>query len=363
MFRKNLRFLLVLLLIAVMATPLFAQGGGGGTLIGAFDIGPGGAPQVIPYFDSAGRTWLSKIWSPLTSWNADMSALSPQLATEWSANEDSTIWTFNLREGVLWHDGEEFTADDVVFSLNLAMDPAAGTSFPGFSQLDPDDIVSITALDDLTVEIALAEPNPRLPFFMIFAWVLPEHELGDIDPAEYQNLDWFFTNPVGTGPFMHDEYEADQFWALVPNPNYWNGAPKLDRLINRYFEDETAAVLALESGEINFTFTSGDVALRLQEDGGYQTFAGPSGVTNYFIFNLRNPAFQDVRVRQAFLYSIDRAAITETVLQGTAQVVPCVSPFGSMWPDASELNDYAYNPELAQQLLAEAGYEMGQDFE
>jgi peptide/nickel transport system substrate-binding protein len=364
MLKNSLRFLLVLLLAATLTTPLVAQdGGGGGTLIGAFDIGPGGAPQVIPFFDTAGRTWLSKIWSPLISWNSDMSALSPQLATEWSANEDSTVWTFNLREGVVWHDGEAFTAEDVVFSLELALNPAAGTNFPSFSQLDPADVVAITAVDDLTVEIELAEPNPRLPFFMIFAWVLPQHELGDIDPAEYQNLDWFFTNPVGTGPFMHDEYEADQFWALVPNPNYWNGAPKLDRLINRYFEDETAAVLALESGEINFTFTSGDVALRLQESGEYQTFAGPSGVTNYFIFNLRNPAFQDVRVRQAFLYSIDRQAITETVLQGTAEVVPCISPFPAMQGDMMELNDYAYNPELAQQLLEEAGYELNQEFE
>jgi peptide/nickel transport system substrate-binding protein len=162
---------------------------------------------------------------------------------------------------------------------------------------------------------------------------------------------------------MHEEYVADQFWSLVPNPNYWNGAPHLDHLINRYFEDETSAVLALESGEINFTYTSGDIALQLQGEGNYQTFSGPSGVTNYFIFNLRNPAFQDERVRQAFLYAIDRQAIAETVLQGTAEVVPCISPFPAMWPDASELNDYAYNPELAQQLLQEAGYDSSQTFE
>ncbi|MAU09650.1 MAG: hypothetical protein CL607_07505 [Anaerolineaceae bacterium] len=362
MVKKYLGLLLVvILLFGMMPATAQEEAGGGGTLIGAFDIGPGGAPQVIPFFDTAGRTWLSKIWSPLISWNEDMSALTPQLATEWSANDDSTVWTFSLREGVLWHDGEAFNAEDVVFSLELALNPEAATSFPAFSQLDPDDVLSIEALDDFTVEITLAEPNPRLPFFMIFAWVLPEHELNDINQADYQNLDWFYTSPVGTGPFMHDEYEADQFWALVPNPNYWNGAPKLDRLINRYFEDETSAVLALESGEIHFTFTSGDVALRLQETGEYQTFSGPSGVTNYFIFNLRNPAFQDERVRQAILYAIDRQTITETVLQGTAQVVPCISPFESMWPE--EYNDYAYNPELAQQLLQEAGYDASQAFE
>ena len=356
--------LLILFGLLLMVIPAQAQeAGGGGTLIGAFDVGPGGAPQVKPFFDTAGRTWLSKIWSPLVSWNADMSALEPQLATEWSSNEDATIWTFKLREGVLWHDGETFDAEDVVFSLNLALNPEAATQFPSFSQLTAEDVVEVRAVDANTVEVELAEPNPRLPFFMIFAWVLPEHALGDINPAEYQNLDWFYTNPVGTGPFMHEEFVADQFWTLVPNPNYWNGAPKLDRLINRYFADETTALLALESGEINFTYISGDVALRLEETSSYQIFDGPSGVTNYLIFNLRNPAFQDVRVRQAFLHAIDRQAIAETVLKGTATVVPCISPFPAMWPDASELNDYAYDPAKAAQLLADAGYDTSSQYE
>lgn len=363
MFSK--RFGIVVLIALLLAViPAQAQdAGGGGTLIGAFDVGPGGAPMVKPFFDTAGRTWLQKIWSPLTMWNADMSELVPALATEWTSNEEATVWTFKLREGVLWHDGEAFDAEDVIFSLNLALNPDAATQFPGFSQLSAEVVKSISAPDPLTVVIELNAPAPRLPFYMIFAWVLPQHALADINPADYQNLDWFYTSPVGTGPFKHDEYVADQFWALVPNENYWNGAPKLDRLINRYFADETSALLALESGEIHFTYISGDVAVRLEESGNYNVFSGPSGVTNYFMFNLRNPVFQDVRVRQAFLYAIDRQTITETVLAGTAQVVPCVASFPSMWPDASELNDYAYDPAKAAELLAEAGYDSSIAFE
>ncbi|MCC6616642.1 MAG: ABC transporter substrate-binding protein [Anaerolineae bacterium] len=363
MAKKFLVFLFLLAIFTLTIAPVSAQGGGGGTLIGAFDVGPGGAPKVIPFMDTAGRTWLSKIWSPLTTLSPDTSGVAPSLATSWSANDDYTVWTFNLREGVLWHDGEPFTASDVVFSLNLALNPDAATQFSSFSSLSAENVASVTAIDDLTVEIALTEPNPRLPFFTIFLWVLPEHALSDMNPADYQNTDWFFTNPIGTGPFMHDEYVADQFWALVPNPNYWDGAPKLDRLINRYFEDETSAILALESGEIQFTYASGDVALRLGEDENFDLYQGPSGVTNYFIFNYRDPIFQDVRVRQAFLYAIDRQAIAETVLQGTAQVVPCLAGFPSMWPDASELNDYAYNPDMARQLLDEAGWDYSRNVE
>jgi peptide/nickel transport system substrate-binding protein len=359
----SLLVILALLLGAIPAMAQDAEAGGGGTLIGAFDIGPGGAPEVRPYMDTAGRTWLHKIWTPLVSWNSDQSAVAPQLATEWSANEDFTVWTFNLREGVTWHDGEAFTADDVVFSANLALNPEAAVQFASFSQFPQENLVEVRAVDDLTVEMEFSAPAPRLEFAMIMLWILPEHALADLDPADYQITDWFFTEAIGTGPFMHDEYEPDQFWALVPNPNYWEGAPRLDRLINRYFEDETAAVLALESGDIDFTYTSGDVALRLQETGNYQTFSGPSGVTNYYTFNLRNEAFQDVRVRQAFLYSIDRDAIVETVFQGTHEVVPCISPFPSMWPDESELIDYSYDPERAQGLLAEAGYDSSSNFE
>ena len=211
--------------------------------------------------------------------------------------------------------------------------------------------------------MAFSSPVPRLPFALIFAWVLPQHALADLDPAEYQTTDWFFTNPVGTGPFMHDEYEQDQFWALVPNPNYWEGAPKLDRLINRYFEDETAAVLALQSGEIQFTYASGDVALGMADDEAFTLYDGPSGVTNYLIFNLRNPAFEDVRVRQAFMYAIDRQAIADTVLQGTVSLVPCTASLPGMWPAAEELNAYEYNPEMARQLLADAGWTGGVNFD
>lgn len=361
-----LKKFMVLALIVVLALPMMvgmAQDGTGGTLIGAFDVGPGGAPGVIPYMDSAGRTWLSKIWSPLVSWNADVSALEPQLATSWSSNDDFTVWTFNLREGVLWHDGEPLTADDVVFSLELAINPDAATNFPGFSQLSRDSVKGVRAVDDLTVEFELNTPNPRLPYNLILMWVLPQHALADLNPADYQTSDWFFTEAVGTGPFMHEEFQRDQFWAVVSNPTYWRGAPKLERLINRYFADETSAILALEAGEIHFTYASGDVALGFAGSADYQLFSGPSGVTNYMIFNERDPRFADVRVRQAFLYAIDRQAITETVLNGTAQVVPCIGAFPAMYPPSEELNDYAYNPDTARQLLTEAGFDFSQPVE
>lgn len=360
------KLLILLAAIAMLAVPVSVSAQGGGTLIGAFDIGPGGLPQGSPWTQTAGNTWLAKIWSPLVSYNSDISGLAPQLATEWSANEESTVWTFKLREGVVWHDGEPFTANDVKFTYELVLAPGSTASAPNptaaaqmilgaeaYSAGEADALEGVRVVDDLTVEIELVNPDPRFPFRIVDSYILPAHAV-DFGAADIATTEWWFANAIGTGPFMSDEFARDQFWALVPNADYWNGAPKLDRLINRYFEDETAAVLALEAGEIQFTYASGDVALRLDGEGEFALYDGPSGVTNYFIFNLREERFQDVRVRQAFLYSIDRQAIAEIVLGGTAQVVPCLASYPTMWPD--EYNDYAYNPEKARELLEEAGW-------
>lgn len=361
--------LAIALILSFSTATVSAQGGG--TLIGGFDVGPGGLPQTVPWVQTAGNTWLSKIWSPLVSYNEDVSGLAPQLAVAWEANEDNTVWTFTLREGVVWHDGEPFTAEDVKFTFDFVLSPGSTFSGPpqaaaltilgaqAYNAGEAAELAGVRVVDDLTVAFELEAPNPRFPFKLVDSYILPAHAI-NFAPSEIATTDWWFTNPVGTGPFMHDEFVRDQFWAVVPNPNYWNGAPKLDRLINRYFEDETAAILALEAGEIQFTYASGDVALQLG-DKGYALHQGPSGVTNYFIFNYRNPVFQDVRVRQAFLYAIDRQAITQVILGGTAQVVPCLGAFPNMWP--AEYNEYAYNPDLARQLLAEAGWQQTEPIE
>lgn len=352
-------------LLALFAAAAVSLGSAGGTLIGAFDVGPGGlAVPAGPWYNTAGNTWISKIWTPLLSLDATASDLVPQLATSWSSNDDYTEWTFDLRQMVSWHDGEAFTADDVVFTWHFAyapdsaaapaVQPAMLVGQEAYKSGAADSIAGIEAMGDYTVKFTTVEPAPRFPNTLLMAYILPEHAMGDVSPADIQTTDWWFTTAIGTGPFMHDEFVADESWALVPNPAYWNGAPKLDRLINRYFADETSAILALEAGDIHFTYVSGDVAVGLGDQARFDLFQGPSGVTNYMMFNYRNPLFEDVRIRQAMLYAIDRQTIAEVVLNGTAQVVPCISPFSSYWPDS--YNDYAYDPDMARSLLADAGW-------
>lgn len=361
------RTLTTLLLSIILSTSLAA-----GTLIGAFDVGPGGSPVPAgPWYNTAGNTWISKIWTPLVSLNADASGLAPQLATSWSANDDFTIWTFTLRPNVSWHDGTPFSAADVKFTWEWVYAPGstAAPEIPPTKLLGQDEynagnaseIIGLEVVDALTVRFTTTAPSPRFPNTLIQGYILPSHALEGIAASSMRTTDWWFTRAIGTGPFMHDEFVADEFWALKANPNYWRGAPQLDRLINRYFADETAAILALESGAIAFTYASGDIAVDLGARPGFNLFAGPSGVTNYLIFNYREPVFQDVRVRQAFLHAIDRETIAEIVLNGTATVVPCLTPFSAFWPDNA--NPYPYDPAKARALLAEAGWDSSRSFE
>ncbi len=334
-------------------------------LIGGFDVGPGGDPQGVLYNNGAGNVWFSKLFTPIIMMTEDFSEHTSKgaLAVSWEPNEAATIWTFTLREGVTWHDGEAFTADDMKFTAELTSAPEAAVTryfanrpeqvvgWIEFNAGEADEITGIQALDDLTLQIALSEPNPRFFDDLRGFYALPEHAV-DFTSAEIQRTDWWWSNPVGTGPFKFGAFEKDQFMELVPHEAYWDGAPKLEKLINRYFVDETAAVLALESGDIHFTYVSADVAARFADDENYDIYQGPSFVTNLFNFNYQREAWNDIRVRQAMMYGIDRESILRDVFNGTAQATPCNDPYPTFWPE--DANDYPYDPDKARELLAAA---------
>ena len=334
-------------------------------LIGGFDVGPGGDPQGVLYNNGAGNTWFVKLFTPLIIMDETFSEHTSEgaLAVGWEPNADATIWTFHLREGVKWHDGEDFSASDLKWTAEFVSAPQAAVTHYGINQAnqivgwaeynsgEADEIVGIRAVDDLTLEIELITSNPRFYDSVRGFYALPEHAI-DFAPTEIFSSDWWFTNPIGTGPFKFDSYEKDQFMALAPNEFYWDGTPELDQLINRYFVDETAAVLALESGDIDFTYVSADVASRFEGNPDYQIFSGPSFVTNLFNYNYQNEVWADKRIRQAFMYGIDRESILRDVFNSTAQATPCQDPYPQFWPQ--DANEYAYNPQLARELLAEA---------
>jgi peptide/nickel transport system substrate-binding protein len=284
-------------------------------------------------------------------YDIDFTGIQPNLAESWEVSEDGLTVTLNLRQDVLWHDGEQFTSEDVKFTIELAnhVDSASyiGAKFNG--------VTSIETPDDFTVVLNLEAPNAPLFDAFTFLVMVPQHELVDVAPADLVQGEWWRTNPIGTGPFKWSEYVPGQYVALVANEDYYLGRPQLDRLINRYFPEAGSSVIALRNGEIQFTYLTADEALALGDDETIRQYSGPSQVPNYLGFNLNQERFQNVAIRQAFAYAIDKNTIIDQLFQGTASPLMCAYSLPQFVPDG--LNAYEYNVEQAKALLEEGGWD------
>jgi peptide/nickel transport system substrate-binding protein len=338
----------LLLGATALTAPAFAQDAK--TITGGFDVGPGGFPKNFnPLAATGGFTWLNTYFEPLVIYNAELTAIEGDLATEYKVSDDLLTYTFTLAEET-WHDGEAFTSADVKFTLDLVRNAASGSVFTG--RLGK--IASVEASDDRTIVVKLSAPDGGLLSVLAQVMILPEHALGKIAPETLATSTWWSTTPIGTGPFKFTQYVTDQYVELAADKDYRGGAPKVDRLINRYFENPAAAVAALRAGEIQFTYVEPDDAATFKDNADFTVIEGASYVVNYIGFNQKVDLWKDVRVRQAFMYAIDRAAIVDSLYGGAAALANCGYVAPHLVPQG--LNEYAYDPEKAKALLAEAGW-------
>jgi peptide/nickel transport system substrate-binding protein len=310
------------------------------------------------------------IFSRLIRFDADYN-LIPDLAERFEISPDASEFTFFLRQNVSWHDGEPFTARDVIFAYRLAMiEDVAASQYNKLSQIqgaaafragESEEIPGLQMVDDYTVKIVLEQPNIA---FLVGAahnnsliWILPEHILRDVNPAEIDQHP-FAQNPnVGTGPFTFVEYVADQHVQTDANLDYFLGAPKLAQVFVRLAAPATQ-LAALESGELHvMQALSAADAERLTSSEVVNVVPTPGvGIFQTAVFNERIP---DKRVRQAFMYGVDRQALMDVVLKGQGRLVN-QSIIGPEWAEYDDLNQYAYDPERAKELLAEAGWDASQ---
>jgi peptide/nickel transport system substrate-binding protein len=326
---------------------------------------------------SCGMRLEALVLQPLAAlkWTGD--ELQPLLAESWESDEAGQVWTIHLREGINWHDGEPFDADDVVFTYNIYTDPLVGSrhninlidvqGYDEFVAGEADNLSGVVKVDDYTVEITLKAPAPLWMMLMQSKIViLPEHLLSDIPKGELLTAPYWYDR-VGIGPFKWVNYEPDQFIELERNEDYFLGAPLLDRVIFQLYADASAHLNALENGEIDeIAFETlllpineadrfanhPDITVKADQDAGLPAF---------LLLNLEQPYFQDVRVREAMMYAIDRQTIVEELWQNSARVANTMFPMEWVWPE--DLNPYPYDPELARQLLAEAGWDSSQELD
>ncbi|MCE7791335.1 peptide-binding protein [Salipaludibacillus sp. CUR1] len=283
--------------------------------------------------------------------------IQPELAVDWEESEDGLTYTFEIHEGVTFHDGEPLTADDVAFTFNIFIDEDYTGPRGGYFRA----LEEVEALDETTVEFRLSEPDARFLGNLGFG-IMPEHILGDVPATELEEHD-FTRDPVGSGPFEFDTWEDGQYVQLTAYEDYWEGAPHLDRLTLSIVGDQNAMMAQIEGGDIEMGVvpaTDFSTAERWDEEG-LVTLSSTLGYQyNYMGYNTRLDMFSDKETRQALTHAIDRQTIIDQVGQGQGEVAHGpVSPLSWAYPDS--MPEFEYDPDLARELLEEAGWEEGGD--
>lgn len=353
--------------VAAQETPERREGG---TII--YDVRQEGS-HLVPPFSSFSTVIEPTVafFSGLTQPGADLTP-EPDLAESWEENEDGTHYVFHLREGVTFHDGQPFTANDVKFTWELIAHPENLSSAQLFSFFQPitgaqafrdgeaEEIEGITVVDDLTVEVTLDQP--WAPFLTIGSnqYIVPQHILGEVPVSEILEHE-YARNPVGTGPFRFVAWQAGDSYIGEAFEDYYAGRPAADTLVLRTSGlDDNGIITALRSGELN----AGKISLvgldSLEGDPSIQIRQGPGLENRYIEFNLAKPLFQDVNVRKALSYALRRQELVDAIWQGRATIYN--SPFPYDW-DVTKTDTTLYDndPEEAARLLDEAGWTLGDD--
>ncbi|MDE7247148.1 MAG: ABC transporter substrate-binding protein, partial [Lachnospiraceae bacterium] len=214
--------------------------------------------RINPAMDEHGEINLL-LFDGLTAHNGENEVV-PALAKSWEFDEASCTYTFHLEEGVRWHDGEPFTAEDVKFTIEAIMDPENGSeNAPNY-----EDVEEITVVDDKTVTFRLTAPNVAFLDYMTMA-VLPKHLLEGENMQEAA----FFRAPVGTGPYKLESWDAGQSIVLVRNDAYFRGTPHIERVIFKIVTDDNAKALQMEAGEVDLALLTPKAAQSFADREGY----------------------------------------------------------------------------------------------
>lgn len=315
-----------------------------GTFRQAHELGFGAESTLDPISNGRVRQITEKVMSRLVRPGLDGTP-TPDLAVSWEANEDATVWTFNLREGVTFHDGSEFDSADVLYTLNRVLDPELDS--PARSAVAM--ISSIEAIDDQTVQITLNTPFADMPLqLMDYRLRMIPEDSGDT----------IGTTGIGTGPFIVETFDADGTSVLVANMDYWEGAPGVERMEVIGIPDAQARLQALMGGQLDMergitaqqkVMLEGSDAFTLQEI--------PTGNWSGLVFRTDVEPFNDPRVRQAMRLVADRQLLVDLVLGGGG-LVACDAPVAPTDQYRAELS-CEQDVERAKALLAEAGYPDG----
>lgn len=367
--RKHLVSLLVVVVLLLTAWPAFAQSPEpqrGGSMTVAYQDDLATLDPAIAY-DWTNWPAVKMVFDGLLDYD-DTTNLLPRLAEAMpDVSADGTVYTFKLRQGVKFHNGREFTADDVVYSLTRVVDPTTVSPGAGFylgikgaqEMIDGEatTLEGVKALDQYTVEFTLTQPDVTFlnKMALNFAYIVPKEEV-EKDAANFGH------NPIGTGPFLFKEWQPGRYLVFDRNPDYfYEGLPYLDQVRIEVGVEPNVALLRLETGEIHLMGDPppGAEWTRISTDPAWENRIEiqPQVSTIYIAINVTEPPFDNVKVRQALNHAIDKERIIQ-LLNGRGTVANQILP--PLMPGYD--NDYVgyeYDPDKAKALLAEAGYPDG----
>ena len=314
---------------------------GGGTIV----YGSNDYTRINPAMDEHGEINVL-IFDGLTDHDGNNEVV-PRLAKSWDYDEENSTYTFHLEEGVKWHDGEPFTAEDVKFTIEAIMDPAnESENAPNY-----EDVESITVIDDHTIEFKLSAPNVAFLDYMTMP-ILPKHLL---EGENMQESD-FFRAPVGTGPFKLAKWDEGQQIVLEKNEDYFAGPAKIDSIIFKIVSDDNAKALQLKSGELNLAQVTPKDAVTFEGDDAYNVYMMSTSDYRGILYNFRNEYWQEnADLIPAINYCIDRQAIIDAVLLGHGQIA--YGPLQKNKYNCEDVEKYDFNLDKAAEAFTAAGCE------
>ncbi|MEN9563152.1 MAG: hypothetical protein RIR73_1396 [Chloroflexota bacterium] len=352
---------------------------GGKSVTGAWSQEP---DNIVPYYSQMSyAVWISQLTLVgLGEWDAEGNFV-PELAADVPTGEnggvsaDGLTITWKLKEGLYWSDGEPLTSADVKFTWESVMDPGNAV----LSRTGYDKIASVETPDDLTVIITFSELYPAWQTLFTqgpnnAGSILPKHILEGKTALE---SDPFIRQPtVGSGPFIITEWVPGDYMSLLPNPNFYAGRAKLDRIQIKFVPDPETALAALQTGDVDWypDFSESDIETVAALEPAVHLLVVPGASFEHYFFNMGTVEgvdgkgksdvdgfcpFKDVRVRKAITLGINRQAFVDSLLAGKT-TVPATQWPNSGWTNTS-LQPDAYDPEAAAALLDEAGYTLGAD--
>jgi peptide/nickel transport system substrate-binding protein len=311
----------------------------------------GDASNLIPLLasDSPSHNIAGLVYNGLVKYDKDMEIIG-DLAESWDISAGGLVITFHLRRGVKWHDGQPFTAADVLFTYQVTVDPKTPTAYAG----DFMKVKKAEVLDAYTFRVTYDKPfAPAL-----ISWgnaVLPRHLLFGKDITKSP----LSRHPIGTGPYKLKEWIAGQKIVLISNTDYFEGRPYIDGYITRIIPDTATMFLELRAQGISLMdltplqYTRQTENNLFKENFNKYSYLGFKYV--YLGYNLKNPLFTDKRVRQAISYAINKEEIISGVLLGLGK--PATGPYKpGTWAYNSNVKIYNFNPQKARQLLSDAGW-------